>query len=58
VKIIFIGDSGVGKSSVINTFINETPSDWGVTGTPTNMLDMLFKKMKIRDSNVIINVNI
>ena len=44
-KVMIVGDSGVGKTSLIDNFINGT----GSSVEPTIAIDMFFKKMKIKD---------
>ena len=50
---MIIGDSGTGKTSLINSFI----TDGGAKPTePTNGVDIFFKKLKIKDGAATINV--
>ncbi len=52
-KIMIIGDSGVGKSLFIGSFLSDgTPK----TIESTHGVDIFFKKIKIKE-NVAINVN-
>ena len=53
IKIMFVGDCGVGKTSIINFFINESNNN---RIEPTNAVDMYFKKLKIKDNSVLVNV--
>lgn len=48
VKIMLVGDSGVGKSSIINTFMND--NKFG-TVEMTNIVDMFFKKITLKKNN-------
>ncbi len=41
---MIVGDSGVGKSSLLNYYINSVPN-----AETTEAVDMFFKKLKIRD---------
>jgi GTPase SAR1 family protein len=50
---MFIGDSGVGKSLLINSFLSEGSPKMV---EPTNGVDIFFKKLKIKDGNATINV--
>jgi hypothetical protein len=52
---MIVGDSGVGKTSMINTLKQDGSSN--NTPDPTNSVDINFKKMKIKDSTILINVN-
>ena len=54
-KFMIVGDSGVGKTSMINTLKQDGSSN--NTPDPTNSVDINFKKMKIKDSTILINVN-
>lgn len=57
IKIMVVGPSKSGKSSIINSFINydeNNPSNLPKIDS-TNMVDILFKKMRISDK-IYINV--
>lgn len=55
-KFMFAGDSNVGKTSIINTLIYEDENLLN-KAEPTNNVDIFFKKMKIKDGTLLINVN-
>jgi len=52
---MFVGDSGVGKTSIINSLIygneNVLPKI-----EVTEDVDIFFKKMKVKDDTVLVNV--
>ncbi len=50
-KVMIVGDTGVGKTSLLNYYINGSSSS-----DPTDAVDMFFKKLKIRDMTLA-NVN-
>ena len=56
IKVILVGDSGVGKTSVLtqgcseDLFISKIES--------TNMVDLYFKKVKLKDNQITISVKI
>lgn len=53
-KFMVVGDSGVGKTSLIKKFLNNddlSPSE------STNNVDIFFKKIKVKDGSVSLNVN-
>ncbi len=54
-KFMIVGDSGVGKTSIINTFQNNDYSNINKP-EPTSSVDIFFKKFKIKDNSVLINV--
>ena len=50
---MIIGDSGIGKTSLINCFLSREGSK---PSEPTNGVDVFFKKLKIKDGLATINV--
>lgn len=55
---MIVGDSGVGKTSIINSLITEDASQALLNSQPTNSVDIFFKKMKIKEGVTLININI
>ncbi len=53
---MFVGDSGVGKSTIINTIINETDGSLNKQLDNTNFVDIFFKKLKIKEGTTLLNV--
>ena len=51
VKIAFIGDSGVGKSSLINYSIED---EYVTNNEQTNLIDIVFKRIELNESNILI----
>lgn len=47
IKVIFVGDCGVGKSSVLSLGCSDDP--FAAKVESTNMVDLYFKKIKIKD---------
>ncbi len=56
-RLMFVGDDGVGKTSIINSFINGNENIIPKIEA-TNDVDIFFKKMKIKDESVLVNVKI
>jgi GTPase SAR1 family protein len=56
-KIMFVGDSGVGKSTLINYFVNEEENILLNRTEETNSVDLYFKKIKIKEGSLLLNVN-
>lgn len=52
IKLALIGDSGVGKSSLAYFSLED---DKSLPTEPTNLVDIVFKKVKLKD-NTLINV--
>ena len=50
IKIAFIGDSGVGKTSLINYSLE---NECVTNDEPTNLVDRTFKKIKLDESSII-----
>lgn len=48
-KVAFVGDSGVGKTSLISTFLSNQELSRRVE--QTNLVDVYTKKVKVRDTN-------
>jgi|LauGreDrversion4_2_1035121.scaffolds.fasta_scaffold2386895_1 GTPase SAR1 family protein len=51
-----VGDSGVGKTSLIKSFLGGEESFLPIE--PTNNVDIYFKKIKVKDGALFLNVNI
>jgi GTPase SAR1 family protein len=52
---MFVGDNGVGKTSLIYSLMYENES-FIPRPEPTNDVDIFFKKMTIKDGNLLVNV--
>jgi hypothetical protein len=52
---MFVGDNSVGKTSIIFTFTSNEP----LISKPdaTHDVDIYFKKIKVKDDSVFVNVN-
>lgn len=48
-KLMLIGDSNVGKTTIIQTLINQTSRPINIE--PTNIVDMLFKTLILKKNN-------
>ncbi len=55
-KIMFVGDSGVGKTTLINYFVNEEENILLNKTQETNCVDLYFKKIKIKEGSLLLNV--
>jgi GTPase SAR1 family protein len=54
---MFVGDSGVGKTTLINFFVHEEENILLNRTEETNCVDMYFKKIKIKEGSLLLNVN-
>lgn len=54
IKVIFVGDSEVGKTSVLTQGCSEDPFISKIEST--NMVDLYFKKVKIKENQITISV--
>src|SRR5690349_20586357 len=53
IKVMFVGDNGVGKTSIINAFVNDELARI----EQTNSVDIFFKKIKIKQETIPVNIN-
>ena len=56
-KFMIVGDSGVGKTTVVNALVNEVEGLAMSRSESTNYVDIFFKKLKIKDGAILINVS-
>jgi GTPase SAR1 family protein len=54
IKIMLVGDTNVGKTTLIQTFVSE--EELIFKPEPTNQVDLHFKKFKIKEGSIFINV--
>jgi GTPase SAR1 family protein len=54
-KVMFVGDCGVGKTTIVDGFVNDFEKLNRLEAT--NAVDIYFKKLKLKD-NLIVNVNL
>jgi len=54
IKVVFVGDSGVGKTSVLTQGCSEDPFISKIEST--NMVDLYFKKVKVKENQITISV--
>ena len=50
---MIVGDSGVGKTSLIKNFLYKENF---LAQDPTNTVDIFFKKLKVKEGSVFLNV--
>jgi hypothetical protein len=53
---MFVGESEVGKTSLISAFVNEEENPILNKPEATNCVDLHFKKIKIKEGTLLLNV--
>jgi septin family protein len=59
IKVMCVGDSETGKTTFIDYFLNQLDSNDQTRKfiEPTNSVDVFFKKLRVKDGAVLLNVS-